>query len=109
FNPRFFNAAPTDQQVRGFLRGGEAVEVCGASHRGTLRFSIPSEHPEGRFLLRREQAQRLKMNLDTVLIDADQHKVSLIYRGFAKIHRRIHDLRRSPIELPPKVYHAHAS
>ena len=34
FDHRHLNAAPADQQLRGFLRGGEPVEIVNASHRG---------------------------------------------------------------------------
>jgi hypothetical protein len=100
FNRRHFNAAPFDQQVLGFLSGGEPVEVRGAGSRGPLRFSLPRLSPEGRYKLRNEAEERLKMNLDTVLIDADERRVSVLFRGTARIHRRIHDLCWSRIELP---------
>lgn len=99
FDCRHFNAAPEGQQVRGFLEGGEPVEVRGASSRGRLRFWLPRVSVEGRFQLFREAEERLRMNLDTVIIDADAHRVSLIFRSSARIHRRLHDLAWSRIEL----------
>jgi hypothetical protein len=100
FNLRHFNAAPLDQQVRGFLSGGEPVEVRGAGTEGPLRFSLPRLSPEARFQLRREAEVELKMNLDTVIIDTDERRVSVLFRGTARVHRRLHDLCWSRVELP---------
>lgn len=41
FDQRFFQSAPLDQQVAGFLRGGENVELVNLTPDGYLSFNLP--------------------------------------------------------------------
>ena len=43
FDPRFFQVAPADQVVPGYLTGGEPVELFGVSPWGPVRFTLPRE------------------------------------------------------------------
>src|SRR5208282_5530552 len=45
FDERFFQSAPEDQQVPGFLRGGEQVELTNLSPEGQLKFRLPRIYP----------------------------------------------------------------
>lgn len=99
FNRRHHNAAPLDQQARPLLEGGEPALVRGASERGQIRFALPESRLRGRYQLRRSAAQEVAMRLDTVVIDADAHRVSIVYRGGARVHRRAHDLLSVSVEL----------
>jgi hypothetical protein len=99
FNRRHHNAAPLDQQARPLLEGGEPAKVIGASERGTLRFTLPVCRLRGRYQLRRSEAVAVAMRLDTVVIDTDAHRVAIVYRGGAPVHRRAHDLLHASVEL----------
>lgn len=92
FDRRHNNVAPPDLQAAGFFRGGERVEIVNASERGALRFELPQTKLEAAWRLRGEPERVEPMVLDTVVIDTDAHRVSLVWRASARIHRRAHDL-----------------
>lgn len=91
FDWNFFNSAPKDQQVDGFLRGDE-----------TLTFkNLHPEHPEYRSALpglralcfleetgRNDQPgdlRKVPLNLDTVWIDMEMEKLVLVWRGLTEV------------------------
>lgn len=43
YDPKFLMCAPLDQQVSGYLNGGELVELVNLTPNGRLRFSLPTE------------------------------------------------------------------
>jgi hypothetical protein len=45
FDPRYNNCAPADQQVQGFLCGGEVVGLVNLCPKGHLAFSLPRVYP----------------------------------------------------------------
>ena len=86
FSSRFFNAAPDDQQVEGFLRGGEAVEIRHMTPEGKLAFRLPEMRPEVTALRHgRRQAGSVVMNLDTVGLQVDALRLILVWRGGCEI------------------------
>ncbi|MBK9989731.1 MAG: DUF2169 domain-containing protein [Verrucomicrobia bacterium] len=80
FDAKFFYAASEDQQVHGYLQGGEIVEVAGMDPRGLVRFSLP------RYLHSVEcrsgtKAEPVAINLETVFIDMDTGRVMMTWAG----------------------------
>lgn len=98
FDRRHLCAAPVDQQVPKLLRGGERVEVVGASTRGVLRFDLPrvSLAMVARV---RGRDEEVPLRLDTLLVDADEHRVELVFRASLPVHRRTHDIGRVALRL----------
>lgn len=90
FDWGYFNAAPEDQQVEGYLRGDEELEfknlhpqypvycsqLPGLRARAFIQIELPSAEPEFR---------ELKMNLDTLWIDMESEKLVLIWRGLTPV------------------------
>lgn len=91
FDWGFFNSAPRDQQVEGYMRGDE-----------TLLFkNLHPEHPEYRSALPGLRAlcfleemgnndqpgvlRKVSMNLDTVWIDMEKEKLVLVWRGLTEV------------------------
>jgi hypothetical protein len=82
FDRRFFNAAPLDQIVPGFLKGDESVVILNASPRGRLSFSLPGvPPPQCRVELQGRPDQHLQTQLDTVIINTDENLLFLIWRA----------------------------
>lgn len=79
FDIRFFNAAPLPQQVGGFLRGGELVELFGlSSTREVLRFNLPMVNI--RFAFRFEDCLVEKeARLWTVALEPDRDRLYLAW------------------------------
>jgi uncharacterized protein YjbI with pentapeptide repeats len=90
FDWSHFNAAPQDQQLSGFLRGDEDIELKSlhAQH-STLISSLPGRRV--RILLRegkegeQPNVREVPMNLDTLAVDGDKGEVTLLWRGVADV------------------------
>lgn len=80
FDPRFFNAAHPDLIAKGYLKGGEPVQVINASRDGPLRFDLPACDLDISARIRGEK-QELEPNLETVLIEPDDSRVCLLWRA----------------------------
>jgi hypothetical protein len=80
FNPRFFNAAHPDLVCRGYLTGGEPVQIVNASPQGPLRFSLPKTGMAVTVWNAGEE-EKPAPRLETVLIEPDESRVLLIWRA----------------------------
>ena len=79
FDPAFFNCAPADQQLAGYLPG-EEVRLTGMTTSGYVRFSLPELVVPTTFVLRDVIEQR-RTRVDTVVIEPAEERVSLIARA----------------------------
>lgn len=85
FDWGYFNAAPRDQQLDGYLAGDEAVAVAGHSaHPPLLDTKLPGLRP--RVFVRRASTDALPfeevlLSLDTLWLDAHTGKLVLVWRG----------------------------
>lgn len=80
FDHRFFQATPLDQQVPGYLQGGERVGISGVSPDGDIIFDLPKE----RLLLKGHfhgRVERKLMVLDSVVIEPDEGVFTLTWRA----------------------------
>lgn len=97
FDPRFHQQAPPDQQVEGFLRGGEPVLLEGMHPRGPLRFDLPrvSLAFETEFDDLTEVQHRAQLH--TVVFEPDLPAVSLVWHTHLECHSRVTLLRETRI------------
>jgi hypothetical protein len=78
FDPRYHQAAPTDQQSDA-IRGGEAVELLGMTPEGNWRFKLPIlDVPV--HLLFVDRGESAVLRLDTVMLEPDTYRVTLTSR-----------------------------
>lgn len=80
FNPRFFNAAHPDLVCKGHLQGGEEVQAINVSPTGPLRFNLPSCRFDVQVHVAR-RIERPEMRLETVLVEPDERRLGLLFRG----------------------------
>lgn len=86
FDRRFFNAAPSDLVATGYLRGDEAVVASGVTAAGGVSFHLPGVSPPAVLVEQvGQQDAWLATVLDTVIVDADEQKVFLLWRGLLRI------------------------
>lgn len=85
---RFFQVAPPDQVVAGYLKGGEPFEVTGASPAGLLRSQLPRYRIEVQYRLD-EKEQIRSANLDTVVIEPDASRLVMIWRAALPCDKRV--------------------
>jgi hypothetical protein len=92
FDERFLQTAPADQQVPGYLKGGEPVEIAGASQSGILRFTIPERRIDVHFHLHSSDETR-PANLDSVVILPDENRLTLVWRAALACDKRLLHVR----------------
>ncbi|MEZ6188074.1 MAG: DUF2169 domain-containing protein [Planctomycetota bacterium] len=94
FDWTYFNAAPADQQLDGYLRGDEELVLQNLHPDAPLiRAQLPGirvrcfvKHIDQRFV-------EAKMVLDTLYVDADEGRVYLTWRGLTPVaHREFEDV-----------------
>ena len=89
FNWGYFNAAPPDQQVKGYLKGNEVLFIENM-HPEHSRFntSLPGVRVRC-FLLEKnsggERFREVRTHLDTLWVDTDAEILILVWRGLATV------------------------
>ncbi len=86
FDWSYFNAAPADQQVEGFLRGDETIELRHLHpEHAEFRTKLPGQRCRAFVLIRErdgsETFREVEMVMDTLTILPDEGKVSVCWRG----------------------------
>jgi len=79
FDPRFWNAAPPDQQLSD-LAGDEVVRLVNLDPSGHTQFQLPGRAPL-LTLDRGRGPEPVLPRLDTLVIDRDAERVTLVWRG----------------------------
>ena len=108
FNPRFDGCAPDDQHCEPPLRGDEGYEIHGVLPNQAWRFKLPLYRPSFVAKRRDEPEERaLSTHLDTVIIDADEGVVELVWRAsvpLPPVPQLLHWVRvASPDRLPDEI------
>jgi hypothetical protein len=94
FNRKHMNAASPGLVAPGYLRGNEPVVAVGVSPEGRLSFSLPGmATPTVRVALADGAPQAVVMALDTVIIEPDDRRVLMIWRGNQVLRTGPHDVR----------------
>jgi len=91
FNERFFQCAPVDQQVAGFLRGGEDVTLTNLTPNGIWSFLLPRMRPIFTTYFRKERVEH-RGNLHTVIIEPDKARVILVWHTSLPCHHKVDKL-----------------
>jgi hypothetical protein len=97
---RYFQSAPVDQQVPGFLRGGEPVALRGLTEQGRLDFTLPKVYlgfetyfTDGSCEIHRSR------RLHTVIIEPDGPRLQMVWHSALPCHFKVHQLLRTVITL----------
>jgi hypothetical protein len=93
FDRRYFNAASPGLIAPGYLRGDEPVRVTGMTPDGVLGFELPGVAPPSISVkLHATREQAVKLQLDTVIIEPDERRVMLLWRGHLRLATSPHDV-----------------
>ena len=85
-NWSYFQAAPPDQQLDGYLRGDEALRFTNLHPRfAVLEASLPRLRVRAFFRCKGARIRELTMNLDTLFADLEADAVTLTWRGLATV------------------------
>ncbi|HYO67839.1 MAG TPA: DUF2169 domain-containing protein [Archangium sp.] len=93
FNRRHLNAASSGLVAPGFLRGGESITLAGVSPLGRLSFMLPHVMLKATVQLAGEEEVHPGLNLDTIVLDTDEHRAFLLWRGSVSLRDGPHDVR----------------
>lgn len=91
FNDKFFQCAPEDQQVLGYLRGGEEVELTNLTSVGKLVFRLPRIRPAFTTYFRKEVVEH-RGNLHTVILDPEKRLVMMVWHTSLPCHHKVDKL-----------------
>lgn len=91
YDPRYGHCAPTDQQVKNHLRGGEPVRLVNLSPHGPLQFELPRIHPTFQTRFGQERVEH-RGQLCTVLIEPDHPRVVLAWQASLMCNHRVDEL-----------------
>jgi hypothetical protein len=80
FDARFFQLAPPGLVAPGYLEGGEALEVRGATPSGSVRCRLPKDRIEVTFRLEHARESR-PANLDTLTVEPDAGRIVCVWRA----------------------------
>jgi hypothetical protein len=94
FDRRHLNAGSDGLVAKGYFRGGESVAAVGLTPEGNLHFTLPGVPPPSvRVGLVDGKASVVPLNLDTVIIEPDDRRVVLLWRGNLGLRSGPHDVR----------------
>lgn len=91
FDSRFFQCAPEDQQVEGFLRGGESVRLRNLTPDGLLEFQLPRFYPVFATYLRGKRVEH-RAKLHTLVIEPDRYRILMVWHTSLRIQSNADDL-----------------
>lgn len=89
---RFHSCASPGLASARHLTGSEQVLVENASRSGRLLFDLPGCSPRVSVIIG-AVVNELEMCLDTVVVEPDEERLVLVWRGRHNVHGRVHDVR----------------
>ena len=94
FDRRFLNAASSGLTAPGYLRGDEIVAAIGAVPEGTFSCMLPAIPPPAVDLTMVDgKSKPVALALDTIIVEPDERRVMLLWRGHQVLATGPHDLK----------------
>lgn len=97
FDPRYYQAAPPDQQIP-YPLGGEPIVLLHLGTRPRLEARLPRDTLHVRFVRRRGPVVELAARIDTVVIEPELDRLSLTWRASCPLDRDAFELQEMQIE-----------
>ncbi len=98
FDPRYYQQAPVDQQVQGFLKGNEGVELKNLHPDSNLTFNLPGLRPKCQTKFDSSLIEH-KLNLHTVIIEPDDNRLLMVWHTAFECHGKEHLIEKTIINL----------
>lgn len=106
FDPQFFQCAPIDQQVPGFLKGGEQVELTHLTPMKYWSFYLPKASFYLRTTFTDGYKKMHRAQLHTVIIEPDNHRIMMVWHSHLPCHHRVNQLEKTQIRLKKRILQA---
>jgi len=103
FDERYYQSAPIDQQVNGYLKGGEEVSIINMSKTGKLNFRLPkaSFALTTHFFDGSRESHRATLN--TVLLKPSESKLVMVWHTHLQCHFKVNKLNKTTIRLKQRI------
>jgi hypothetical protein len=101
FDERYFQMAPSDQQID-LPRGGEEVQLVNLTEKGRTSFRLPPTGLEMTLFKSGTKAFEGVLVPDTILFDLENRRFSLVWRISQRIHRTILDFSECWVGPPTR-------
>lgn len=86
FDPRFFNAAPSELISKTSFRGGEQIQIINGTRRHVLNLLLPRvPPPRFRVELRGRGDENLQAKLDTIIVNVDDGLLIMQWRASVRL------------------------
>lgn len=102
FDPRFFQSAHPSFVFDRYLQGGETVQLDNLSRRGPLRFTLPKCRLTARVLIA-GRTETPSLHLDTILLEPDEDRFSLTFRGAVRCDKQALKVEQVDINMKSLV------
>lgn len=103
FNELFYQCAPEDQQVPGFLQGGETVELYNLTPEGKLAFPLPRVTLGFTTRFHGGTTAEHRANLHTLVLEPDRRRFQMVWHSQLACHPKVNKLRVTEIKLKSRI------
>lgn len=109
FDPRYYQAAPVDQQID-YPCGGERVELVNLTQTGRTTFHLPQIQVPIEFTNDSYERTEVQAVLDTIIIEPDEERLMLVWRGSMPLKKNIFEIIQVIVgRMSPAWYRARES
>lgn len=103
FDERFYQCAPEDQQVKGFLKGSEAVELYNMTPDGFLSFRLPKVTLAMTTQFYDGTMSQHRADLHTVILYPDKRSFQIVWHSQLPCHHKVNKLKVTRITLKKRI------
>lgn len=96
FQDSYFRCAPADQQVSGFLKGGEEVTLRNLTPEGLLRFRLPRISLGFNTLIGGGTTHH-RAQLHTVILEPEERRLIMVWQTALPCHHTLYTLRETTV------------
>jgi hypothetical protein len=103
FSEQFYQCAPEDQQVPGFLKGGESAELTNLTPGGALRFRLPRVTLAFTTAFGGRDLQHHRAHLHTVVLEPDEPRLQMVWHTNLPCHFKVLKLLHTTIRIKRRL------
>lgn len=99
FNEKYYQSAPDDQQITGYLKGGELVQLLNLTPQGKFQFVLPRIFLAFTTYFDDGTSEDHRAVLHTVILKPDVLKVVLVWHTHLSCHHKVLKLNNTNIRM----------
>ncbi|MCF6362770.1 MAG: DUF2169 domain-containing protein [Gammaproteobacteria bacterium] len=103
FDERYYQCAPEDQQVAGYLKGGEQVDLYNLTPHGHLQFFLPRLSLSFTTNFDDGSSEQHRAVIHTVTIKPDDAKVVVVWHTHLECHHKVLKLTSTSIRIKKRI------